>query len=80
MKGAINYLADNHDVEIQSMKVMPDHVRLLVSFKPKLAPTDVIKILKGSSTRLWFTAHPETKRKLRGGHLWSPSYYIGMLG
>jgi putative transposase len=50
------------------------------TFKPKLAPADVVKILKGSSARLWFTAHPETKRKLWGGHLWSPSYYIGTLG
>ena len=80
MKDAINYLAGNHDVEIQSMEVMHDHVHLLVSFKPKLAPADVVKILKGSSARLWFTAHPETKRKLWGGHLWSPSYYIGTLG
>lgn len=52
MKDAINYLADNYDVEIQSMKVMPDHVHLLVSFKPKLAPADVVKILKGSSARM----------------------------
>ena len=80
MKDAINYLADNHDVEIQSLQVMPDHVNLLVSFKPKLARADVVKILKGSSARLWFTIHPETKRELWDGHLWSSSYYIGTLG
>lgn len=56
MKDAINYLADNHDVENQAMEVMPDHVHLLVSFKPKLAPDDVVKILKGSSAQLQFTA------------------------
>ena len=53
---------------------------LLVSFKPKYASSEIVQALKGSSAKLWFTAHPETKKLLWGGHLWSPSYYIGTLG
>jgi len=45
----INYLAVNHDVKIQPTKGMPNHIHLLVSFKPKLAPSDVVKSLKGPS-------------------------------
>ncbi|MBQ6518763.1 MAG: IS200/IS605 family transposase, partial [Anaerolineaceae bacterium] len=30
-------------VEIEEMEVMPDHVHLLISFKPKHAPTDIVK-------------------------------------
>lgn len=80
MKDALSYLANEHDIEIQKMEVMPDHVYLLVSFKPKYASSEIVQTLKGSSAKLWFTAHPETKKLLWGGHLWSPSYYIGTLG
>ena len=60
---------------------MPDHVHLLISFKPKYSPSNVVKALKGASARLFFQNHPEIKNnKLWGGHLWSHTYYMGTLG
>ncbi|WP_373875466.1 IS200/IS605 family transposase [Lapidilactobacillus luobeiensis] len=72
--------AIDNEITIEQAEVMSDHVHLLLSFKPKYAPATVVKILKGASARTWFTAHPETKKLLWGGHLWSPSYYMGTLG
>ena len=66
---------------VEEMEVMPDHVHLLVSFKPKYSASNVVKALKGASARLFFQNHPEIKNnKLWGGHLWSHSYYMGTLG
>ena len=60
---------------------MPDHVHMVVSFKPKKAVTDVIKALKGRSARLFFEKHPDMKQDIFwGGHLWSNSYYVGTTG
>lgn len=59
---------------------MPDHIRMLISFNPKHAPSSIVKTLKGKSARHWFKLHPDTKEQLWGNHLWSPSYFMSTLG
>ncbi|AKP64286.1 transposase family protein a [Levilactobacillus koreensis JCM 16448] len=81
MTDILTKIARLNEVTIEQMKVMPDHVHLLLSFKPKYAPTNVVKAFKGGSARLFFELHPEIKaQKLWGGHLWSPSYFMSTLG
>ena len=81
MKDILQNTADIADVLIEEMEVMPDHIHLLVSFKPKYSVTDIVKNLKGSSARIFVDRHPEIKHdKFWGGKLWSPSYYVGTLG
>ena len=64
------------DVNIITMEVMPDHVHLLISCKPQVRLSDLIKILKGNTARWLFLKHPEIKKQLWGGHLWNPSYFV----
>lgn len=81
MKDILTNIAAGADIVIEEMEVMPEHVHLLVSFKPKYSVTDVVKNLKGSSARIFFDRHPEIKNhSFWGGKLWSPSYYVGTLG
>ena len=80
MKGIMQKVADEQDFVIENMEVADDHVHLMVAFKPKYAISDIVKKLKGTSARRWFISYPETKEKLWGGHLWTPSYYAGTLG
>lgn len=69
-----------HDFEIEHIEVADDHVRLVVTFKPKYSITEIVKKLKGASARKWFVEYPETKKELWGGHLWASSYYAETLG
>ena len=80
MKAIMKKVARNNDVTIEHIEVMPDHLHLMISFKPKEAPSNVVKSLKGASARWWFKQYPETKKKLWGGHLWSPSFFIATCG
>lgn len=81
MEEILRELAAKEDIMIEEMQVMPEHVHLLLSFKPKRAPSDIVKYLKGHSARLFLQAHPEIKTdQFWGGHLWSHSYYMGTLG
>ena len=80
MKGIMQKVADEQDFVIENMEVADDHVHLMVTFKPKYAISEIVKKLKGTSARRWFISYPETKEKLWGGHLWTPSYYAGTLG
>ena len=68
------------DFLIKEIEVMPNHVHVFVSAKPKYAPSYIFKMLKGISARRIFLKHPEIKEKLWKGHLWNPSTYIETIG
>lgn len=81
MKGILRHVAEVSGVTVEEMEVMPDHVHTFISFRPKHAPTDVVKNLKGASARIFLAAHPEIRKAcFWGGHLWSNSYYMSTLG
>lgn len=81
MKSILNHVAELSDVNVQEMEVMPDHIHILCSFKPKYSITDIIKNLKGSSARLFLANHPEIrKNQFWGNRIWSNSYYVGTVG
>ena len=73
-------IAKNKGLTIEHIEAMPDHVHMMLSFPPKLAPSSAVKSLKGASAREWFIKHPEDKKKLWGGHLWSPSFFMSTVG
>ncbi|RYL95821.1 IS200/IS605 family transposase [Sporolactobacillus sp. THM7-4] len=81
MKDILTHIAKLNDIDIETMEVMPDHVHMLISFKPKYAPTNVVKALKGGSARLFLQKHPEIRNhQFWGGHLWSHSYFMSTSG
>lgn len=72
MKNILLQLSEMKEICIEEMEIMPDHVHLLTSFKPKHAPADIVKHLKGHSAKMFLAAHPEIKNHdFWGGHLWS---------
>ena len=81
MKNILQKVADDNEIVIEKMEVMPDYVHVLISFPPSKAPTSAIKALKGRSAFIFLKRHPEIRRSQDwGGHLWSPSYYMSTLG
>ncbi|QVI34873.1 IS200/IS605 family transposase [Lacticaseibacillus chiayiensis] len=81
MKSILQKVADDNEIAIEKMEVMPDHVQVLISFPPSKAPTSAIKALKGRSAFIFLKRHPELRHSQHwGGHLWSPSYYMSTLG
>ena len=59
-------LAEEYRFQILAMKVMPDHIHLLLDCKPQFFISDMIKIMKGNLARQLFLSHPELKRELWG--------------
>ncbi len=57
-----------------------DHVHLLVNYPPKVAISSLVNSLKGASSRILRSKHPEIKNKLWGNALWSPSYFAASCG
>ncbi|AGK60045.1 Transposase-like protein [Archaeoglobus sulfaticallidus PM70-1] len=77
----IKTIAETKGWEIIELEVMPDHIHLFISAPPFEAPTNIVKILKGVTAKRLFEKFPELREKeLWGGHIWSPSYYVGTAG
>jgi putative transposase len=57
-----------------------DHVHMFVSAHPKVSPSYMVKMLKGTSARKILLKYPELQKQLYKGHLWNPSYYIETIG
>lgn len=69
-----------HELGGETLEVVmrPDHVHLLVSIPPKLAPSQIAFRLKGATSRVLRKEFPFLKSRLPS--LWTRSYYVGMAG
>lgn len=73
----LNKIAENNEFSITEINTDLDHIHLLVDCKPQHYIPNIIKALKGVSARLLMLEYKdELKKKLWGGHLWNPSYFI----
>ena len=74
-------IALQYDLIIQEIKIMPDHVHLLVSAPPRYSPARIANILKSVSTKLIFKTFPKIKKQhFWGGELWVGGYFIRSSG
>ena len=74
---ALQKIGDNNKCSIVEFNTDLDHVHLMVDCHPQVYIPSLMKALKGVSARILMKKYGnELKKKLWGGHLWNPSYYI----
>ena len=64
----LRQVSNSLDIEILKGVVSKDHIHLHISYPPKLSVSDIVKRLKGRSSRLLLEEFPELKRRYWGGH------------
>ena len=57
-----------------------DHVHFLVQGVPIQSPRDIVQTIKSITAREIFKIHPEAKKILWGGQIWTSGYYINTVG
>jgi putative transposase len=81
LKGVFAEVCADFGGMLDEMDGEADHVHLLVSMPPKVAPAKLVNSLKGVSSRhLRSQRLPEVRRALWGEHFWSPSYFVSSTG
>ena len=65
---------------IVSGHIARDHVHLLLSCPPNLAPSKVVQYLKGRSSRLLQEEFSQLKKRYWGQHLWGRGYFCATVG
>ena len=66
-----------HFVEIGSDE---NHVHFLIQSVPTMSPTKIIRTIKSITAIKIFKTHPEVKKKLWGGKLWTSGFYVNTVG
>ena len=70
--------ADNMDVEIKTLEIMPDYVDMFIEFDPRLMLHKVIKQFKGKSSHILREEFPFLKSSMPS--LWTRNYLSCSIG
>lgn len=76
LKEILHQIASDNHFEITEIEADVDHVHLLIDCSPQHSIPNIMKALKGVSARLLFKEFPQLKKKLWGGNMWNPSYFV----
>ena len=73
----LQQIAKDNEFQILEINTDKDHIHLLVSCSPQHYIPNMMKALKGVSARLLMKEFGDSlRKKLWGGHLWNPSYFV----
>ncbi len=67
-------ICDAEDVRILKGVVSRDHVHMHIEYPPKIALSDLLKRLKGRSSRLLQQEFPHLEKRYWGRHFWATGY------
>ena len=63
------------EIEILKGVVSQDHVHVLLSAPPNLAPSEIMRRIKGRSSMKLFESFPDLKKRYWGRHFWARGYF-----
>jgi len=73
-------IEDRYDIEFERIGCDKDHVHILCTAHPKIAPGQIVRVFKSITARELFKRKPDLKRDLWGGEFWTDSYYVATVG
>ena len=73
--------AEKYGLVIREIGFDIDHLHLIIDIPPRYSVSQIVRLLKGRSSRKLFKTFPWLRRKFFwGGKLWSPAYYFDSIG
>ena len=75
LRDLVRQTCERSEVEILSGVVSADHVHILVSAPPQLAPSEIMRRVKGRSAKKLFEDFGWLRKKFWGRHLWARGYF-----
>ena len=88
LKGPIAYrlreilrqICEKNNIVIIKGNIRNDHVHMLISSSPTIAPAKIVQYMKGRSSKLLQDEFPELKKRYWGQHLWAVGYFCRTVG
>lgn len=70
----LRQVCNSLDIQIIKGVVSKDHIHLHLSYPPQLSISEIVRRLKGRSSRMLLQEFPELKRRYWGSHFWGIGY------
>ena len=67
-------VCDTNDIEIIKGRISKDHIHLYISYPPKLSVSEIVRKLKGRSSRKIQEEFPQLSKQYWGKHFWAIGY------
>ena len=76
LKALLQEIADQYGFELLAQEVMPDHVHVFVTAPPKVSPAEIVRLLKGITSRRLKQEFAAIRRQYWGpkASLWAEGY------
>ena len=68
------------EIRILGGVVSKDHVHIFVSAPPTMAPSEIMRRIKGRSATKLFEEFPKIKKRYWGRHFWARGYFCATSG
>lgn len=75
LRDLIRQVCEARHIQIVRGSIGKEHVHLLVSCPPNLAPSKLLQYLKGRSSKMLQEEFKELRQRYWGQHLWAPGYF-----
>jgi len=79
-KQIIMEVSVKYGYKVDTLKVSPDHIHLLVSLPPRISIVEAVRTLKSITAKTLLEEFPELKKHLWQGSLWTRGYAVNSVG
>ncbi len=73
-------IGERYEIDIEGVGADLNHVHLLCSAHPKIAPGDIARIYKSITAAQLFKSFPDLRREMWGGKFWSSGTFVSNAG
>ena len=79
-KVAIEEACKKHKIEIKILKILNEHVHMIVDCPRTMSVAKLLQIIKGLSSFIIFRLCPALRKRYPRGHFWSEGYFCVSCG
>ena len=80
IRDLVRQFCEANEIRILKGVVSKDHVHILVNAPPHIAPSDIMRRIKGRSSSKLFDEFPHIKKRYWGRHFWARGYFCATVG
>ena len=73
-------ISERYEIRFIEIGTDKDHVHFLIQGVPSQAVTKIVMLIKSLTARELYIRHPEIKKQLWGGNIWTSGYYANTVG
>ncbi len=80
LRELVRQTCESFEIQIIKGVVSKDHVHIFVSAPPTMAPSEIMRRIKGRTSSKLFEEYPHLRKRFWGRHFWARGYFCASSG